>query len=165
MKPLSIGTLAREAGVGIEAIRFYEREGLLPEPPRKPSGYRQYSGDAVERLRFIRRAKELGFSLQEIKELFSLRVAPGTTCQEVKQRAEAKVSDIEERIRSLQKMKRALARLAAACRGRGPVSECPILDALGDGFGQKAAGSLPVTRLPQGHSGGSQEIKMTRRFS
>jgi MerR family mercuric resistance operon transcriptional regulator len=130
MKPLTIGQVARSAGVGVETVRFYERQGLLEEPTRRESGYRQYPEDVVARLRFIKRAKEHGFSLREIKELLALRVDPGTTCAEVKSRAEAKIADIEERIQSLQRIKKALARLTAVCRGRGPTSECPILDAL-----------------------------------
>ncbi len=130
MKPLTIGKVASRAGIGIETIRFYEREGLIAEPPRRESGYRQYPEDAVSRLRFIRHAKELGFSLKEIKELFSLRVDPETTCKEIRERAQAKITDIEERLRALQRVKRALTALVADCRGRGPVSECPILDAL-----------------------------------
>ncbi len=81
MKPLTIGKVASRAGIGIETIRFYEREGLIAEPPRRESGYRQYPEVAVSRLRFIRHAKELGFSLKEIKELFALRVDPETTCK------------------------------------------------------------------------------------
>lgn len=127
---MTIGQVAREAGVGVETIRFYERVGLLEEPPRRQSGYRQYSPDAVKRIRFIKRAKELGFSLKEIKELLYLRVDTSTSCGAVKRRAEAKISDIERKVQDLQRMKRALVKLAAACSGRGPISECPILDAL-----------------------------------
>jgi len=108
MAPMTIGKVAKQAGVGVETVRFYEREGLLEEPPRRPSGYRQYPQDTVERLQFIKRAKELGFSLKEVKELLALRITPGTTCGQIKKRAEAKVNDIEDRIRSLQRMKRAL---------------------------------------------------------
>src|SRR5919199_5139981 len=95
MAALTIGQIARRAGVGVETVRFYERQGLLEEPARKESGYRQYPEDVVARLRFIKRAKELGFSLKEIKELLALRVDPATTCAEVKARAQAKVADIE----------------------------------------------------------------------
>jgi MerR family mercuric resistance operon transcriptional regulator len=130
MRPLTIGQVARQAGVGVETVRFYERQGLLQEPARRESGYRQYTEDAVARLRFIRRAKELGFSLKEIKELLALRVDPSTTCREVKEQAAAKIADIEAKISSLVRMKEALGKLATACRGRGPTSECPILDAL-----------------------------------
>ncbi|WP_298433547.1 MerR family DNA-binding protein [Geobacter sp.] len=130
MKDMTIGQVAKRAEVNIETIRYYERQGLIPSPPRRESGYRQYSGGTVERVRFIKRAQELGFSLKEIAELLSLRVAPDISCSEVKRRAEAKITDIEEKIRTLQKMKEALARLASTCSGRGPTSECPILEAL-----------------------------------
>ncbi len=130
MKPLTIGQVARSAGVGVETVRFYERQGLLQEPARKESGYRQYPEDVVARLGFIKRAKELGFSLKEIKDLLALRVDPETTCGEVKRRAEAKIADVEEKIQALQRIKKALVRLTAVCRGRGPTSECPILEAL-----------------------------------
>lgn len=130
MKPLTIGQVAQRAGIGVETVRFYERQGLLEEPARRESGYRQYTDGVVSRLRFIRRAKELGFSLKEIKELLALRVDPATTCREVKEQAEAKITDIEGKIASLQRMKRALVKLTAVCRGQGPTSECPILDAL-----------------------------------
>lgn len=130
MKPLTIGQVARLAGVGVETVRFYERQGLLNEPPRRESGYRQYPGDVVARLRFIKRAKELGFSLKEIKELLALRVDPTTTCTEVRSKAAAKVADIEEKIQALQRIKKALVQLTAVCQGRGPTSECPILKAM-----------------------------------
>ncbi len=128
--PLTIGQVARRAGIGLETVRFYERQGLIDEPPRKESGYRQYPEQVIERLRFIRRAKELGFSLKEISDLLALRVDATTTCADVKNRAEAKITDIQEKIRDLQRMKRALDKLTAACRGQGPTSECPILEAL-----------------------------------
>ncbi|TET43841.1 heavy metal-responsive transcriptional regulator [candidate division TA06 bacterium] len=130
MENLTIGQLAKRAHVNIETVRYYERRGLMPEPTRRESGYRQYSQDDVARLQFIKRAKELGFSLEEISELFSLRVDPHTTCGDVKMHAEAKIADIEERIKTLQKMKKALVKLAVTCTGRGPVTECPILEAL-----------------------------------
>ena len=127
---MTIGQLAERAGVNVGTIRYYERRGLLPEPPRSESGYRLYSQDIVARIQFIRRAKELGFSLREIGELLSLRVDPETTCGDVKGRAEAKIADIEEKIRALRRMKKALTQLTAACNGHGPTSECPILEAL-----------------------------------
>ncbi len=125
-----IGQLAKRTRVNIETIRYYERRGLLPEPPRRESGYRQYSHDAVARLEFIRHGKELGFSLTEIAELLALRVDPDTSCADVRTRAEAKIADVRERIQSLSRIEEALTRLAAQCRGRGPTSDCPILDAL-----------------------------------
>ena len=130
MKALTIGQVARSAGVGVETVRFYEREGLLQEPARKASGYRQFTEDVIARLRFIKRAKELGFSLKEIKELLALRVDPDTTCAEVRKQAQAKISDVETKIQALQRIKKALVRLTTSCRGSGPTSECPILDAL-----------------------------------
>jgi MerR family mercuric resistance operon transcriptional regulator len=130
MKALTIGQLADRAGVGIETVRFYERQGLLEEPNRKDSGYRQYEENVVARLRFIKGAKELGFSLKEIKELLALRVDPNTTCAEVRSKAEAKITDIEEKIQTLQRMKNALVNVTKQCGGRGPTSECPILEAM-----------------------------------
>jgi Hg(II)-responsive transcriptional regulator len=127
---LSIGQVARRAGVGVETVRFYERLGLVAEPARRNSGYRQFSEDVVTRLRFIKRAKELGFSLKEIKELLALRVDPSRTCADVKAKAEAKLADIEAKIRSLQRMKKALLKLTRQCNGRGPTSDCPILQAI-----------------------------------
>ena len=132
MGTLTIGKVAREAGVGVETVRFYEREKLIEEPPRKPSGYRQYPPATVRRIRFIRRAKALGFTLREIRELLSLRADPDSTCQDVRRRAEAKIADIQDKLRALRRMKKALADLTAACAGRGPVMECPILAALED---------------------------------
>lgn len=131
MDGLTIGKVARGAGLAIDTVRYYEREGLLLKPARAPSGYRQYSADAVTRLRFIRQAKELGFSLQEIKGLLSLRVGAGGSCREVKARAERKIADVDRRIAQLKRMRQALAKLAAECSGRGPITECPILEALG----------------------------------
>jgi len=130
MGGLTIGQLAKKAGVNVGTIRYYERRGLIPEPPRSSSGYRQYSQEAIARIRFIKRAKELGFSLREISELLSLRVEPDTTCGDVRRRAEAKLIDIERKIEALGRMKRALMELIASCQGRGPISECPILEAL-----------------------------------
>jgi MerR family mercuric resistance operon transcriptional regulator len=130
MNGLTIGKVARSAGMAIDTVRYYEREGLLNKPARTASGYRHYSPDAVARLRFIRQAKELGFTLSEIRELLTLRVAPGKSCADVRSRAQAKIADVEKRIAQLDRMKRALVKLTAACSGRGPTSECPILDAL-----------------------------------
>jgi MerR family copper efflux transcriptional regulator len=127
---MTIGQVAKRARVGVETIRFYEREGLIAPPPRRPSGYRDYPPETVDRIRFVRRAKALGFSLSEVKELLALRVAPDTTCAQIRERAETKIGDIEDRIASLQRMKQVLAQLADACGGKGAVSECPILDAL-----------------------------------
>lgn len=130
MATLTTSELARQGGVNLESIRFYEREGLLPKPPRTASGYRIFTPDDVRRVRFIKRAQELGFSLREIKELLALRFEPDTSCADVRERAERKLSDIDQKIQDLQRMKKALARLAAACPGRGSATECPILETL-----------------------------------
>jgi MerR family copper efflux transcriptional regulator len=128
MDMLSIGQVARRAGVGVETVRFYEREGLLEEPPRRASGYRQYPEQVVRRLHFIKRAQKLGFSLKEISEL--LRVDAQTSCEEVKQRTEAKIVEVERKMVELQRMRQALLQVASLCIGQGPGSRCPMLDAL-----------------------------------
>lgn len=130
MDGLTIGKVARGAGLAIDTVRYYEREGLLARPARTSAGYRNYSGDAILRLRFIRQAKELGFSLSEIKELLALRVAPGNSCADVRSHAEHKIADVDRRIASLKRVRGALVKLASACSGKGPVSQCPILEAL-----------------------------------
>src|SRR6266404_311944 len=125
MERLTIGKVAKEAGVNLETIRYYENEGVLPKPPRTHSGYRIFSEDAVKRLRFIKHAQDLGFSLKEIKELLALRVKPGSSCVDVRQKAEAKIVDVEAKIRNLEAIKTALQSLTATC-GKGPVSTCSI---------------------------------------
>ena len=130
MKPLTIGQVAERSGVGVETVRFYEREGLIPKPDRSSSGYRQFDDEAIARLHFIKRAKELGFTLNEIKELLSLRLDATTSCADVRSRAEAKIADIDEKIRTLRRMKTALKKLTSECSGDGAASECSILDAL-----------------------------------
>jgi len=130
MELLTIGQLAKRAQVSVETIRYYEREALIAKPQRSAAGYRQYAPEVVRRLRFIQRAKELGFTLKEILELLSLRTKPGVCCGDVRAQARLKIADIEARIASLQQMKRALQTLAQECAGSGPVSECPILEAL-----------------------------------
>jgi len=130
MNNLTMGQLAKKTKVNIETIRYYERRGLIPEPPRLESGYRQYTEDFVDRIKFIKRAQELGFSLKEILDLLSLRVDPDTTCGDVKKRAEIKLADVEDKIEALKRIKNALSKLVASCSGRGPTSECPILEFL-----------------------------------
>ena len=130
MGALTIGQVASRAGVGIETVRFYEREGLLQEPPRRPSGYRQYSEQVIQRIHFIKRAQKLGFSLKEISELLMLRVDGQTSCEEVKQHAELKIAEVERKLLELQRMRQALLQVAALCTGQGPASACPMLDAL-----------------------------------
>ncbi len=130
MTSLTIGQVARQAAVGVETIRYYERLGLIAPPERRPSGYRAFSEGAVRRLRFIRRAKDLGFSLKEISELLELRFDAGGNCAEVRSRASDKIVEVEARIADLQRIKEALGELASSCPGDGPISACPILDAL-----------------------------------
>ena len=129
-KALTIGMLARQAGVNLETVRFYERRGLLPRPPRSASGYRLFPVEAARRLRFIRRAQELGFSLGEIRELLSLRMSASARNTDVRSRAEAKIADIDAKIQSLDSMKRTLRKLTNACEGCGSIAECPILESL-----------------------------------
>jgi Hg(II)-responsive transcriptional regulator len=131
METLRTGELAKRAGVNIETLRFYERRGLLPEPPRRESGYREYPSEDVRLIRFIKRAQELGFSLGEIKELLALRVQAGTTCTDVRERAQRKLSDVRQKIADLKAIERALRKLTASCTGRGPLTQCPILENLG----------------------------------
>lgn len=130
MKPLTIGQVAKLAGVGVETMRFYERNGLVAAPPRNDAGYRQYPEDTPLRVRFIRHAKDLGFSLREIQDLLSLKTGPGTTCSDVRHVARIKIGEIEARIIAMKRMKTALSKLVDVCAGDGPAGECPILDAL-----------------------------------
>ena len=130
MTAITIGQLARQVGIGIETVRFYERRGLIEEPPRRESGYRQYPPEAAERLRFIRRAKELGFSLDEIGELLALRSRPTENRDQVRAKAREKVLDIERRIADLTRMKTALDSLVHACEQKIDTGGCPILTAL-----------------------------------
>lgn len=130
---LRIGEVAKLSGVGVETVRFYEREGLIPKPSRSSSGYRQYPETAIKQVQFIQHAKVLGFSLKEIGELIALKTKPGTTCKTVRKKAQEKIDDIQQKIEALEKMKEALSPLIEQCPSTGPVSECPILNALDEG--------------------------------
>jgi MerR family transcriptional regulator, copper efflux regulator len=127
MQTMKIGEVAKRSGVGIETIRFYEREGLLQEPQRRPSGYRQYDVSTVQRLEYIRRAKELGFTLAEIRELLELSFAAQRGCDHIRQRAEAKITDIENKIHSLQKMRRSLRKIVDRCKTTDSPHDCPLV--------------------------------------
>ena len=129
---LTIGRLAQLAGVNLETVRYYEREGLLPKPPRTSSGYRMFPVDAARRLRFIKRAQELGFSLGEIRDLLSLRAQPATRRADVRSRARSKIADIEGKIATLQRMKAVLTTLADRCEACASSGACPILNSLED---------------------------------
>ncbi len=126
----SIGQIAKESGVSVETIRYYEKEGLLEKPERKDSGYRQYNETVLDRLSFIQQAKSLGFTLSEILELLSLEIKPGTTSKDIKQMAQSKLDNIEEKIRLLKRMQRTLKDLVTQCSGKGTVEQCPILNAI-----------------------------------
>ena len=130
MDSIGIGTLAKRAGVSIDTVRYYERGGLLAPQTRLASGYRRYSELAVARLRFIRRAQALGFSLKEVKELLALSKLRDVA--RVRRTAQEKLADVEERIASLERIRKGLAGLIAACPGHGRAADCPILKALGD---------------------------------
>lgn len=126
----TIGKVARVTGVGIETIRFYEREGLIPEPPRRNSGYRQYPPATIDRVCFIKKAKGLGFTLAEIKGLLSLRVGSKTTCADVRRKAMQKIKEVDAKISDLKRIRKALNQLTNQCRGKGQIGECPILENL-----------------------------------
>ncbi|HDY75977.1 MAG TPA: heavy metal-responsive transcriptional regulator [Candidatus Marinimicrobia bacterium] len=129
MDGFTVGILAKETKLNIETIRYYERNKLLPEPKRTQAGYRLYTNEDINRLHFIMTAKRHGFSLKEIKELLALRVDPLTTCEDVRQKATEKIQVVEEKIRELNQIRKALSILVAHCQGVGPKSDCPILDA------------------------------------
>jgi MerR family copper efflux transcriptional regulator len=130
MNGLTIGRLAKQVGVGIETVRFYERQGLIEPPPRTDSNYRVYPQAEVERLKFIKRAKDLGFTLKEIKELLELQHDPHATKADIKKRTVKKIENIKQKVRDLSRILHALEHLAGTCDGKGPLSECPILEAL-----------------------------------
>ena len=145
MKSLTIGHLARESGMNLETVRYYERRGLLPKPPRSASGYRLFPIEAAHRLRFIQRAKELGFSLKEIGELLSLRVSPTTTSAGIRAKAKSKIADIRSKIRSsLESMEKTLLKLTKSCTGCGPITQCPILEGL-DGRAYESLEARPAS--------------------
>lgn len=127
---MRIGKVAKQVGITVEAIRFYEKKGLIEPPERNESGYREYPEDAVHLVSFIKKAKELGFSLKEIKELMSLRYKPGTTCGEVKEQTEQKIVDIDRKVEDLLRIKSALTELVSICPGQGPLKHCTIMEAL-----------------------------------
>ncbi len=132
MSLLSIGQVAKQAGVSVETLRFYEKQGLLLKPQRSAAGYRCYESGVVRRVRFIQHAKELGFALREVADLLNLRQTRKTSCAQVRSVALAKVTDIDQKLKDLQRMRMALEKLASRCELEGTLGECPILDALED---------------------------------
>ena len=129
---LRTGDLAKLAQVNTQTLRYYERRRLLPEPKRTESGYRLYEEDSVRRIRFIKKAQDLGFTLAEIAELLSLKVEEQTACDGVQEKAEAKLAEIDEKIRDLRRIRRTLKVLVDACASREPTAACPILSSLED---------------------------------
>lgn len=140
MRTISIGQLAKAVGVGVETVRFYERKGLLDAPARKDSGYRQYDDEAVERLRFIRRAQQVGFTLKEIQDLLGLRDDPDARRADIRDRAAGKIADIDAKVRDLLAMRESLVNLLESCEGDGPASGCPIITAFEDSDRSKKSG-------------------------
>ena len=130
MGGMTIGVAAKNAGVGVETIRFYEREGLIDMPPKPAGGgFRVYPEDAVGRILFIRQAQEVGFTLREVKELLALRVDPEASCTDIRQLAQAKHENVRQKIAQLKRMKVALERLINACTGEGSAESCSIIGA------------------------------------
>ena len=123
------GDLARATGCNIETIRYYEKTGVLPDPPRTDAGYRIYSAAHATRLRFILRARELGFSMEDIRGLMGLEEGASPTCAEVKERTERHLADVRARIADLRRIETVLAETASRCSG-AEIPECPVLDAI-----------------------------------
>lgn len=130
MTAYRIGEVARLANVNLQTLHYYERVGLLTRVQRTSSNYRLYSDRDVKTVQFIKRAQELGFSLKDIRELLSLRASPDSKCADVRHRAETKLEEIDRKIDSLLKIRRALGQLVEECAGEKPATECPILEAL-----------------------------------
>lgn len=131
MSGMTIGKVAAEADVAVDTVRYYERAGLLPEPPRRESGYREYPADTVKRLRFIRRAKALGFSLPEIGELLDLS-SSSADVRKIKNAAQSKLKLLDEKIAELTRVRDGLQKLVKHCPGHGKADACPILNALNE---------------------------------
>lgn len=132
---LTIGKLAKQSGVSIDSIRFYERRGLIAEPKRTESNYRIYPLESADRLRFIKKSQKLGFSLGEIQELLELSHDPTASKADIKVKTDEKIKDIQNRIQALKRMLKALEQLDKSCDGHGSVDDCPILAALAEDDG------------------------------
>lgn len=131
---MRIGQAASRAGVGVETVRFYEHKGLIEQPPRPHGGgYRDYPAETVRRIKFVRRAQQIGFSLAEISELLQLQARRDTDCADVRARARAKRAEVQAKIDDLAKIGEALDGLIAACPGAGPVADCSIMEAITSG--------------------------------
>jgi len=134
---LRIGEVAKKSYVSVETVRFYEREGLIALPKRNGSGYRQYPESVIKQIQFIQHAKTLGFSLKEIGELIKLKSTRDARCTSIKAKAKAKITDIQEKIDALERMKSALQPLVAKCKSLDPISDCPILNAFDEDIANK----------------------------
>ncbi len=150
MTAMTISRAARKAGVGVETIRFYERKGLI-EQPQKPldAGFRVYPEETVQRIRFIRQAQEIGFSLGEIDDLLSLRADPSADSSDVRARAIAKRNEVEQKIAHLQKIHAALDELISACPGEGALRQCSIMETLISASRHEDVASAPKGKNPQ----------------
>lgn len=124
---MRIGHLAGKAGVAVDTVRYYERQGLLPPPSRRPSGYRDYGNDELQQLRFVRRCKALGFTLDETRELLRLNSDPKADRAEVRELTERRLADVDAKLLELQALRDSLAELAKSCFGRGSLEGCPII--------------------------------------
>lgn len=138
------GQAAKAAGVGVETLRFYERKGLLPKPTRRTSGYRVYSPETVDRLAFIRRAKRLGFTLKEVKDLLRLRDDPKAGRSDVRKKTATKIADLDAAIADLRAKRAELVALAAECSGEGPAAACPIVVGLSKDDSHKSTSNTKV---------------------
>lgn len=143
MASLRIGELARLAKVNVQTLRFYERKGLLPAPPRRATGYREYPPKTVNLVRFIKRAQELGFSLRQIRELMDLREVPRATCGDVVVLAQRKIEEIDAKITDLWAVRAALTELLKGCAGAAPIAQCPIIESL-EGEGEPSVQRRPL---------------------
>lgn len=149
-KTLTIGELARHAGLSVETIRFYERNGIIAQPARPAAGYRSYPPDVVAKLGFVREAKQLGFTLKEIRDLLALRDNPQTDAAAVRGRAAAKLAQIEDRIGQWQRMRVTLQDLLSTCPGSGALEGCSIVEAL----------SVEPTQIVGRRPGGNRRTSM-----
>ena len=148
MTTMTIGKAARLSGVGVETVRFYERRGLIDQPPTPANGgFRVYPEPTVERIRFIRQAQELGFSLAEIAGLLALRADPSADCAEVRDHARAKLDEVDRKIAGLEHLRQALAQIIAACPGQGALGACTIMEALAGAGMDAPAGAGPTTAV------------------
>ena len=147
MRTITISKAAKRAGVGVETIRFYERKGLIAQPPKPASGgFRVYPEETVARIRFIREAQEIGFSLREIEDLLSLRADPSADCSDVRERAVAKLEEVDRKMEQLGRIRSALNELIAACPGRGALRACSIMESLIAATGETSAHANAVLK-------------------